>query len=116
MNWYYVNQGQQAGPLTQEELLALVREGKISEETLVWQEGMQNWTAFHQANIPATPTYTPPPFQPPPAPNPNEALCVECGKIVPIDETIQYGNVRVCAAGILGALLDIAVEEIDARE
>jgi uncharacterized RDD family membrane protein YckC len=99
MNWYYVSQGQQAGPVTQEELLALVREGKISEETLVWREGMPNWTAFHQANIPTTPPVTPPPsFQPPPAPNPNEALCVECGKIVPIDETIQHGNVRVCAA------------------
>ena len=99
MNWYYVSQGQQAGPVTQEELLALVREGKISEETLVWREGMPNWTAFHQANIPTTlPNTPPPPFQPPPAPNPNEALCVECGKIVPIEETIQYGNVRVCAA------------------
>jgi uncharacterized RDD family membrane protein YckC len=98
MNWYYVSQGQQAGPVTQEELLALVREGKISEETLVWREGMPNWTAFHQANITATPPNTPPPLQPPPAPNPNEALCVECGKIVPVDETIHYGNVRVCAA------------------
>jgi uncharacterized RDD family membrane protein YckC len=98
MNWYYVSQGQQAGPVTQEELLALVREGKISEETLVWQEGMPNWTAFHQANITAAPPNAPPSFQPPPAPNPNEALCVECGKIVPLDETIQYGNVRVCAA------------------
>src|SRR5207247_9204407 len=26
-----------------------------------------------------------------------EVVCVECGRICPIDNTIQYGNVRVCA-------------------
>jgi uncharacterized RDD family membrane protein YckC len=97
MNWYYVNQGQQAGPVTQEELLALVREGKISEETLVWREGMQGWTAFHQAGISTEPLYTPAPPVPPPA-NPNESVCAECGQIFPNDEMIQHGNVRVCAA------------------
>jgi uncharacterized RDD family membrane protein YckC/uncharacterized protein YbaR (Trm112 family) len=99
MNWHYVNQGQQAGPVTEEELLALVREGKISEETLVWREGMQNWTPFHEAGLPtAPPPAQPPPFQPPAPVNPNEAVCAECGKIYPIDETISYGNMRVCAA------------------
>jgi len=99
MSWHYVNQGQQAGPVTQEELLALVREGKISEETLVWREGMQNWTPFHQAGIPTSPApIQPPPFQPPAPLNPNEAVCAECGKIFPVDETISYDNLRVCAA------------------
>jgi len=98
MNWYYVNQGQQAGPLTQEELLALVREGKISEETLVWHEGMQGWTAFHQAGLQTDPPFTPPPTQAPPPVNPNEAVCAECGQIFPIDEMIQHGNLRVCAS------------------
>jgi len=99
MNWHYVNQGQQAGPVTEEELLALVREGKISEETLVWREGMQNWTPFHQAGVPTAPAATQPPaFQPPAPVNPNEAVCGECGKIFPVDETISYGNMRVCAA------------------
>jgi len=99
MNWHYVNQGQQAGPVTEEELLALVREGKISEETLVWREGLQNWTPFHQAGISTSPALIqPPPFQPPAPVNPNEAVCAECGKVFPIDETIAYGNLRICAA------------------
>lgn len=100
MNWYYVNQGQQAGPFTEEELLSLVHEGKISEETLVWREGMQGWTAFHQAGIPtAAPPiqHIVPPSPPPLQTNPNEAVCAECGKIVPLDETIQHRNLRVCA-------------------
>jgi len=99
MNWHYVNQGQQAGPVTQEELLALVREGKISEEALVWREGMPNWTPFHQAGISTAPAPMPPLVASmPPTANPNEAVCAECGKTFPIDETIQHGNLRVCAA------------------
>jgi uncharacterized RDD family membrane protein YckC len=100
MNWHYVNQGQPAGPVTEEELLALIRERKISEETLIWREGMQNWTPFHQAGIPTSPAPAQPPAFHPPAPaplNPNEAVCGECGKFFPIDETIAYGNMRVCA-------------------
>jgi uncharacterized RDD family membrane protein YckC len=27
-----------------------------------------------------------------------EAVCAECGKVFPVDETIRYGEVRVCAA------------------
>jgi uncharacterized RDD family membrane protein YckC len=100
MNWHYVNQGQQAGPVTEEQLLALLREGKISEDTLVWREGMPNWTPFRQAGIAAPAASIPPLVSPPPAAslNPNETVCAECGKIFPIDETIPYGNVRVCAS------------------
>ncbi len=100
MNWHYVNQGQQAGPVSEEELLALVRERKISEETLIWREGMPNWTPFHLAGVPVPSAPSQPPaFQPPaPAPlKPNEAVCGECGRIFPIDETIAHGNLRVCA-------------------
>jgi uncharacterized RDD family membrane protein YckC len=98
MNWHYVYQGQQAGPVTEEELLTLVREGKLSEETLVWREGMPNWIAFHQAGLPtASAAPQAPPLIPPAPLNPNEVVCVECRRIFPIDETIPHGNVRVCA-------------------
>lgn len=97
MNWHYVNQGQQAGPVTEEELLTLVRAGRISEETLVWREGMPNWIPFHQAGLSTSAPSAPPPFVPPAPSNPYEAVCAECGKIFPIDETIPYGNARVCA-------------------
>jgi len=100
MNWHYVNQGQQAGPVTEEELLALVREGKVAPDTLVWREGMPNWTPFHQAGISTAPASSPmpPPAQPSAPLNPNEVICAECGKVFPIEETIQHGNLRVCAA------------------
>lgn len=36
--FYYIEEGNQIGPLTKEELV-----GKISPETLVWFEGLDNW-------------------------------------------------------------------------
>ena len=40
MNWYYVDGGQQAGPVSDPELAALVQSGKVQADTLVWREGM----------------------------------------------------------------------------
>jgi hypothetical protein len=48
MNWYYVEEGQQAGPVTQAEFDALVRSGKIRADTLVWREGMAAWQAYRE--------------------------------------------------------------------
>jgi hypothetical protein len=43
--WYYLkpNQEEAVGPLTADELKHLFVTGKVSKQTLVWTEGMQNW-------------------------------------------------------------------------
>jgi uncharacterized RDD family membrane protein YckC len=101
MNWYYVDQGQQAGPVDDAQLEELRQSGRIQPETLVWREGMANWTAYReakgesgQANAPAAP---------PPSVatavmtgDTVEAVCAECGKIFPKDETIRFGEAYVC--------------------
>ncbi len=46
MTWYYVDAGQQAGPVDDSALAELVRSGKIQPDTLVWHEGMQAWSAY----------------------------------------------------------------------
>ena len=94
MNWYYVEQGQQAGPVSDEQLDEMLRSGKILPDTLVWHDGMTAWTPCREARggaasssgagIPVGET--------------PEAVCSECGKIFPLEETIRYGNARVCAA------------------
>lgn len=111
MTWYYVDAGQQAGPVTEEQLNQLVSSGKITAATLVWREGMANWTPYGQVQAAAGGT---------PAPNPagaptlasvlapagslaagsateTEVLCGECRQLVPRDSAIQYGNTWVCA-------------------
>lgn len=42
MNWHYVEQGQQAGPINEDQFAELVRNGRITGETLVWRDGMTN--------------------------------------------------------------------------
>lgn len=46
MNWYYVDAGRQAGPVDDAGLYALAAAGKLTNETLVWREGMPDWRPF----------------------------------------------------------------------
>jgi uncharacterized RDD family membrane protein YckC len=93
MNWYYVDRGQQAGPVSDEQLDGMLQSGKIQPDTLVWREGMAAWLPYREARGGAASTGTTVAAA---APTP-EAVCAECGKLFPIDETIRYGNARVCA-------------------
>lgn len=40
MQWHYAVKGQQFGPVEQDQLLALIREGKVGSSDLVWNPGM----------------------------------------------------------------------------
>jgi hypothetical protein len=100
MNWYYVDQGQQAGPVDDAQLEELRRSGKIDANTLIWREGMANWLPYSQAKAGS-------PAPPPPvlgsagtaaAPaSANEAVCTECGRIFPMENMIRHGGSHVCA-------------------
>jgi uncharacterized RDD family membrane protein YckC len=101
MNWFYANAGQQAGPVNDADFERLAREGAIQPTTLVWREGMANWEPY--ANV--APTPQPAPFAPAaPAglaaalPPPGQVACRECGKFVPIEDTMQINGVAICAA------------------
>ncbi|UCC99457.1 MAG: DUF4339 domain-containing protein [Phycisphaerales bacterium] len=41
--WYYVKDGRQCGPVSQAELVELLREGTLDPETLVWMQEMEDW-------------------------------------------------------------------------
>jgi uncharacterized RDD family membrane protein YckC len=68
MNWFYVDAGQQAGPVPDEQLDELVRNGKVRGDTLIWREGMANWQPYSQARPegiqPPAPVAPPPPTAP----------------------------------------------------
>ena len=49
MNWYYEKAGQRQGPIPESELDRLLASGEITAATLVWSEGMANWTPLGQA-------------------------------------------------------------------
>jgi len=47
-DWYYADNNEQRGPVLESDLKGLLASNKISGETLVWKEGMANWTAASQ--------------------------------------------------------------------
>ncbi len=113
MMWYYADSGKQAGPVSDEELEGLRRQGKVTDETLVWREGMANWQPYREAH--PEPAAVQAVFAAgalgPEAPAPEaraaspagpgfaaEAICGECGKGFLHDDVIRYGDVWVCAA------------------
>jgi len=49
MNWYYDLGGQRQGPVAEAELDRLLAAGTITTNTLVWCEGMENWTPMKDA-------------------------------------------------------------------
>ncbi|HEX5218155.1 MAG TPA: DUF4339 domain-containing protein [Verrucomicrobiae bacterium] len=98
MKWYYVENGQQAGPVEEVQLAELVQTGRLRGDTLVWHEGMAAWQPFS--------TVKPAEISIPGAPltgvagttgESTEAVCTECGKIFRKDEMIRHKDVYVCA-------------------
>ena len=93
MNWYYVEGGQQAGPVDDAQLEEMARSGKIQGDTLVWREGLTSWQSYREIK-PGPTTVAGPEGA---APTAGEAVCVECGKMFAVENMIQFDNVYVCA-------------------
>ena len=69
MDWYYVDAGQQAGPVNDAQLEALASSGNILNDTLVWREGMANWQMYGEIKAPGSGALAAPPIVAPPAPH-----------------------------------------------
>lgn len=48
MAWYYIQSGNQCGPVTDQELAGKVQSGELSPTDLIWQEGMADWKPVNQ--------------------------------------------------------------------
>jgi uncharacterized membrane protein len=46
MTWYYAVGQQQQGPVTEDQLHALAKDGVVTSETLVWRAGLTNWQPY----------------------------------------------------------------------
>lgn len=51
MQWFYANNGQRSGPVSDAEFQALVSAGTIGPETLVWRQGMANWQPYRDVAV-----------------------------------------------------------------
>ncbi len=112
MQWYYVIEGKQQGPVSKQELKGLVQSKTINAQTLVWREGMAEWQPLGQlvgkndtqpaaADTSLTPTTqsdeAAPETTAAPTAQADGVTCTECGRIFPADEIITYGESTVCA-------------------
>jgi len=48
MDWYYTQNDTQSGPVTQDQLTEMVRNGSVRPDELAWCEGMGDWEAINQ--------------------------------------------------------------------
>lgn len=92
MKWFYAQNSDRHGPVEDSELTSLVDQGVITAETLVWHEGMENWTAYGEMaaaeGLPAAGE----------APAEDTAICAVDGKRYPKREMIEYEGRWVSAA------------------
>jgi uncharacterized RDD family membrane protein YckC len=86
MQWYYANEGQRLGPVSQAEFEKMVHDGVITADTLVWRDGMAEWRPFSVVV----------PGGIPPA-DPDTEICAVSGKRYPRREMVQYEGTWISA-------------------
>jgi len=93
MPWYYADNGQQTGPLTDEQFQSLIQSGTIRADTLVWRDGMANWQPCNTITMPAG---NPPVVTTTPGTVPGTVICAECRQPFPVEQTARFGDAFVC--------------------
>src|SRR5260221_5768039 len=94
-DWYYAVNNEQKGPINESELKANLAANKLPADSLVWKDGMDNWTpanqvpafTFHQPPIPAK--VQPPAAGTPAVNNPDSTKPVDLKTLVGTPEALQ---------------------------
>lgn len=98
MSWYYADNNERRGPIEDAAFQTLVASGTIKPDTLVWREGMAEWTPYSRLQAPAASA-----AGASTAPSPTGAVatgattCSQCGRIFSADELIFLAGRPVCA-------------------
>lgn len=59
MTWFYSKNGQQQGPISDQELVDQFKSGSISATDLVWKEGMPDWKPLREVPLLSAAAITP---------------------------------------------------------
>ena len=100
MSWYYSENNERRGPLEDAAFQALVSAGSIRPDTLVWREGMAEWSPYASvAGGGAAPVAVGAPAGAAPlaAARAGSQACSQCGRFFPADEMISYEGSSICA-------------------
>jgi len=85
MQWHYSKDGKSVGPIDEAQWAELIRTGQVTNETLVWREGMPEWLPLRET------TKTP-------APPLVASTCSMCNKPFSKNDMIQLHGAWVCAS------------------
>src|SRR5471030_2949599 len=88
-DWYYAVNDEQKGPINESELKANLAANKLPADSLVWKDGMGEWTPANQ--VPAF-SFRPPPAPAkvqPPAATPAPAAAAPATKVVSANPTVN---------------------------
>ncbi len=61
-DWHYALNGKQKGPVNDEEMRELIKDGKVDNDTTVWREGMPEWEPISKTRF-NTQFKSPPPLK-----------------------------------------------------
>lgn len=85
MDWYYAENNERRGPISEEEFNRLIQAGQLTPATQVWRSGFERWMTLSEAGLGMTAT----------APG-ETAACVECHRTFPKSDMVQYEGAWIC--------------------
>ena len=96
-DWYYAANNEQKGPINESELKANFAGNKLPADTLVWKDGMDNWTPANQVPAfsfrqPPAPAKVQPPWEPCSQPPPPARRSATPTSTTPVDMTTIIGT------------------------
>lgn len=107
MNWYYAQGDQRQGPISEQELDTLIAAGTVTDNTLVWREGMADWLPLRQARPAGSGAAVPPSGDTPPA---GWIRCTATGRYFPPEE-IVYIEGKPYSAGAKASVLQDVMQD-----
>jgi len=75
--WYYVEEGQQRGPIAESDFVKLFESGQLGPDTMVWTEELEQWAMARDVDGLIPSAYKPPPPPLPTSLRPSAALATE---------------------------------------
>src|SRR5688572_2637337 len=100
MTWFFVNSGQQAGPISDIQLDEYILAGRILPDTLIWREGMEHWQPCQE--VKSALALKARVFKAPAKSTGDtviaEIVCAACGGLQSREGAIKQGESWICAA------------------
>ncbi|EMR3909634.1 DUF4339 domain-containing protein, partial [Pseudomonas aeruginosa] len=50
-SWFYEEKGERKGGFDQQQIIALIRSGKLTYGSMVWKKGMPGWAQIEQTEL-----------------------------------------------------------------